>query len=117
MILVDTSVWIDHLKRGNARLRALLQEGEVICHPAVVGELACGNLKNRLVILKLLSALPTAQEASHTEVLHFLESNRLYGLGLSWIDAHLLASALLTDCTIWTLDKALQVAAIKLRLS
>jgi len=117
MILVDMSVWINHLRRGNARLRTLLQEGEVICHPSILGELACGNLRDRSKVLKLLSALPSARETSHAEVLHLLESNRLYGLGLGWIDAHLLASALLTRCPIWTLDKTLHAAATKLRLT
>jgi len=117
MILVDTSVWVDHLRRGNARLQALLEEGEVLCHPFVVGELACGNLRNRSEILGLLIALPAAEEASHKEVLHLLESNRLYGLGLGLVDAHLLASGLLMHCPLWTLDKPLDAAATKLRVT
>jgi predicted nucleic acid-binding protein len=117
MILVDTSVWVDHFRRGNKELVSLLQDDQVVCHPFVIGELSCGNLKNRSEILRLLSSLPTTREVTHSEVLHFLESRRLYGLGLSWIDIHLLASVLLTGCSIWTLDKPLGAVTTKLRLS
>lgn len=117
MILVDTSVWVDHFRRGNKRLVSLLQEEQAVCHPFIIGELACGNLRKRPEILDLLSDLPSAQEANHFEVLHFLDSNRLYGLGLGWIDAHLLASSLLTGCTVWTLDKTLREVSGKLGLS
>jgi hypothetical protein len=117
MILVDTSVWVEHLRRGNKRLASLLYDEQVLCHPFVVGGLACGNLKNRKEILKLLNSLPLVQEADHSEVLHFLNSNRLYGQGIGWIDAHLLASALLTGCSIWTLDKPFLAVAEKLRLA
>ncbi|MFQ5738381.1 MAG: type II toxin-antitoxin system VapC family toxin [Acidobacteriota bacterium] len=107
MILVDTSVWVDHFRRDNARLRELLEEGTVLCHPFVIGELACGTLHERAGILSLLSALPGAQEAEHGEVLGFIESHKLYGKGLGWVDSHLLASALLSHCSLWTLDKSL----------
>ena len=117
MILVDTSVWIDHFRRGNDRLKNLLNENQVLCHPFVIGELACGNLKNRKEILGLLNSLQAVQTAGHSEVLHLLDSHHFYGVGLSWIDAHLLASALLTGCSIWTLDKPLRSAAEKLKLS
>lgn len=117
MILVDTSVWVDHFRRGNKRLVSLLQEEGAVCHPFVIGELACGNLRKRSEILGLLSDLPSPQEANHLEVLYFLDSNRLYGLGLSWIDAHLLASSLLTGCTVWTFDKTLREISGKLGLS
>jgi predicted nucleic acid-binding protein len=117
MILVDTSVWIDHLRRGNERLKTFLVDEQVLCHPFVSGELACGNLKNREEILSLLASLPEARVAEHAEVLHLLDSRRLYGQGLGWIDAHLLASALLSDCVLWTLDRPLRKAAKKLGIS
>lgn len=116
MILVDTSVWIDHLKRGNQRLRSLLQDDQVLCHPFVIGELACGNLHNRSEILHLLEALPGARLADHAEVLHLINSHRLYGQGLGWIDAHLLASAMLTGCELWTLDLRLHALAARVEL-
>ena len=105
MILVDTSVWIQHLRKGSERLKSLLDEEQVFCHPFVVGELACGALHNRQEVLSLLRALPQARVAEHEEVLHLLEGRRLHGRGLGWIDAHLLASALVTGCTLWTFDK------------
>ncbi len=117
MILVDTSVWIDHFRRGNVRLKNLLNENQVLCHPFVIGELACGNLKNRGEILGLLTSLQAAQTAGYSEVLHLLDSHRFYGIGLGWIDAHLLASTLLTGCGLWTLDKPLRSAAGKLKIS
>ena len=117
MILVDTSVWVEHLRKGNARLKGLLYDEQVVCHPMVVGELACGNLGNRREILALLSALPQAHVAHHAEAMHLLESEQLYGRGLGWVDVHLLASAMLTQCSLWTLDKALMQSAISLRVS
>jgi len=117
MILVDTSVWIDHLRSGNERLKDLLKEELVLCHPFVVGELACGNLKNRKEILRLLAVLPEVKVAEHSEVLHILDSHRLSGHGIGWIDAHLLASALLSDCSLWTEDKPFRTAAEKLGVS
>lgn len=117
MILVDTSVWIDHLRLGNDRLRALLFDEEVLCHPYIVGELACGWLEKRDEILSLLTALPEAQVLEHQEVLSFVEARRLYGRGIGWVDAHLLASTLLTRCTLWTLDKPLRRTAADLNVS
>jgi predicted nucleic acid-binding protein len=117
MILVDTSVWIQHLRKGSERLRSLLDEELVFCHPFVVGELACGTLRNRQEVLTLLRALPQARTAEHEEVLHLLEGRRLHGRGLGWIDAHLLASALLTGCTLWTFDKPLSRAATALNIA
>ncbi len=117
MTLVDTSVWVDHFRQGNDRLRSLLQEDEVLCHPFIVGEIACGNVRNRDEIFGLLLALPEARLAEHPEVLHLVDSRRLYGSGLGWIDAHLLASAVLTDCVLWTLDRPLRNAAVKIGLS
>ena len=117
MILVDTSVWIEHLRAGSDRLRTLLFDEQVLCHPFIVGELACGTLRNQQEILGLLSALPEARVAEHDEVLHLVEGRHLYGRGLGWVDAHLLASALLTRCTLWTLDKPLRKAAAAFKIS
>ena len=114
MILADTSVWVEHLRMGSERLRSLLHGEQVLCHPFVVGELACGMLRNRQEILSTLRALPEARVAEPEEVLRFVEARRLYGRGLGWVDASLLASALLTGCTIWTLDKRLRNAAAAL---
>jgi len=116
MILVDTSVWIEHLRSGGKRLGALLHDDQVLCHPFIVGELACGVLQNRREILTLLAALPEAHVAEHHEVLHLLEAKQLYGRGLGWVDAHLLASARLTGCALWTFDKPLRGAAAALKI-
>ena len=113
MILVDTSVWVNHLRTGSPRLAYFLQESLVLTHSVVIGELACGMLKNRSEILALLQALPKAHVADEHEVLHLLESQKLYGVGLGWVDSHLLASAQLTGCELWTTDGALQKAAVK----
>lgn len=110
MILVDTSVWIDHLRRSNEALAGLLSEAYVLIHPFVAGELACGNLKNRTELLRYLSALPSATVASHDEAMHLLEDRKLAGCGIGWVDAHLLASALLSHCSFWTLDERLRRA-------
>jgi len=111
MVIVDTSVWISHLRDGNPGLENLLYEGEVVCHPFIVGELACGNIKNRDEILSLLQSLPMAVSAGYDEMLQFIQCNDLMGKGLGYIDVHLLASAVLTDVTIWTLDKKLKLVS------
>ncbi|HYR92421.1 MAG TPA: type II toxin-antitoxin system VapC family toxin [Terriglobia bacterium] len=111
MTLVDTSVWVHHLRHGNAGLRSLLENGEVLGHPFIVGELACGAIANRNEVLDLLEALPIASIAEHDEVMHFLHEKRLYGRGLGWIDLHLLASASLSKASLWTTDRALRKAA------
>lgn len=116
MILVDTAVWIEHLRSGDDRLRALLFDEQVLCRPYIVGELACGRLENRGEILSMLMALPEAQLLEHGEVLSFVEARRLHGRGIGWVDAHLLASTLLTRCTLWTLDKPLRRAAADLNI-
>lgn len=116
MILDDTSIWIDHLHKGSAELVHLLEAGEVYCHPFIVGELACGSLKNRMEILTLMSALPGARVAEHEEALSLLNNRKLHSKELGWIDVHLLASALLTGCGLWTRDKALRTIAEKLKL-
>lgn len=107
MVLVDTSVWVSHLREGNPRFERLLNDGAVVCHPFIVGELACGNLKNRVEILSLLQALPMSIHAEHDEVMNFIENHRLMGSGLGYIDVHLLAAASLTEIPVWTIDKNL----------
>ena len=107
MVLVDTSVWVSHLRDGNVELANLLNDGRVLCHPLIVGELACGNLKDRAIILSFLQLLPMSIEAEHNEVLSFIEKNRLMGKGMGYVDVHLITSAVLTGVPIWTLDKKL----------
>lgn len=113
-MLVDTSVWVDHLRRGNAKLAERLERTEVWCHPFIIGELACGRLRNGETILSLLQALPRVPTADHDEVLAFIAAHRLMGAGIGWIDAHLLASTKLAGTAIWSLDKRLADAAGKL---
>ncbi len=115
MVLVDTSVWVAHLRDGNIGLETLLNEGRVAGHSFIIGELACGNLKNRFEILSLLHALPIAIHAEHHEVMELVETHSLMGKGLGYIDMHLLASALLTDVPLWTLDWKLDEIASKLK--
>ncbi len=117
MVLADTSIWVSHLARGHARLKALLNKAEVVCHPFIIGELACGNIANRTEILSLLEELPTAVVAEHEEVLRFIELHQLMGSGLGLIDVHLLASALLTRVPLWTADRCLREAAAKLNIA
>jgi predicted nucleic acid-binding protein len=106
-VLVDTSVWVDHFRRGNSRLVELLDAEEVLCHPFVLGELACGNLARRDEVLPLLGALTQTSVAGHDEALSMVESHRLMGRGVGWIDVHLLASTMLAGCSLWTLDRRL----------
>ena len=117
MVLVDTSVWVEHFRRGVPELTKLLAAGSVVCHPFVLGELACGNLKNRREILELLQTLCTCPAAMHEEVLSFIEINHLMGLGLGYIDMHLLASARLSGVLLWTLDRPLATAASRLNVA
>ncbi|MCL4310625.1 MAG: type II toxin-antitoxin system VapC family toxin [Actinobacteria bacterium] len=116
-VLVDTSIWVDHLRRGNDRLVELLDNAYVLCHPFIIGELACGNLKKRDEILLLLTALPGSCRAGHDETMLFLESHKLMGRGLGYVDIHLLASAALTNAPLWTLDNKLNEAAARIGLS
>jgi predicted nucleic acid-binding protein len=117
VVLVDTSVWVAHLRQGAMGLEALLQGGRVVCHPFIVGELACGNLRNRSEILSLLQKLPGAIPAGHEEVMEFIENYGLMGKGLGYIDMHLLAAARLTGAALWTLDKRLHAVAVQLNLA
>jgi predicted nucleic acid-binding protein len=112
MILIDTSVWIDHLHSGEPALVTLLNRSEVLVHPLVIGELACGNLKNRQEVLTLMRTLPIALSASDTEVLLLIENQQLMGRGIGYIDVHLLAAVLLGEGPrLWTKDKRLGAIA------
>lgn len=114
MILVDTSVWIDHLRSGEPSLAAALEGGRVMMHPFVLGELACGNLKNRGEVLKLLGDLPAAPTATDPEALEFIERRALMGRGIGYIDVHLLASiALSGDARLWTRDRRLAATELE----
>lgn len=115
MILVDSSVWVDHFRRPEQRLVHILEAGEVLTHTLIIGELACGNLAARRSTLELLHALPKADEASNGEVLTLIERGRLHGTGLGVVDVHLLASVLLGDAELWTRDQYLAKAATRLR--
>ncbi len=115
MILVDTSIWIEHLRAGHSTLVALLERGQVLAHPWVTGEIALGSLSRREEVLGLLAGLPQAAVATPVEVLTLVELHRLYGLGIGYVDAQLLAATRLTpDAALWTNDKRLAVAAAQL---
>ena len=118
MILVDTSVWVDHLRAGDARLAIALRAGQVATHPFVIGELACGSLKSRETVLSLLRALPAVPIADDDETLFFIEQNALMGRGIGYIDAHLLAAtAIAAPTRLWTRDKRLAAIAAELALA
>ena len=117
MVLIYTSVWVSHLRHGNRQLENLLMDAEVMCHPFIIGELACGNLKNRNEILSLLKSLPQTPAIDSDEFMVFIERNQLMGSGIGFVDVHLLASARLANIPIWTTDKRLKSAATKLDLS
>jgi predicted nucleic acid-binding protein len=117
MVLVDTSVWVDHLQRGNAELTDLLNRGQVLAHPFVIGELALGSLQQRSAVLEAMQNLPACATATETEVFNFINTHALHGIGIGYVDAHLLAATRLTPTAkLWTLDKRLQAAATKLAL-
>ena len=118
MILVDTSVWVDHLQRGNPQLADLLGKSQVLTHPFVLGELALGSLQQRAKVLGALQNLPMAAVASSDEVLAFIGTQALHGMGIGYVDANLLASCRLTpSALLWTLDKRLQAAAQHMHLA
>ena len=118
MILVDTSVWIDHLQKGIPLLSKALESEDVLTHPFIIGELACGEIKARSEMLRLLSALPSSVVANDEEVLSFIERHRLMGRGIGYIDVHLLASVMLTEgAQLWTRDKRLVAIAMELRIA
>lgn len=118
MILVDTSVWIDHLRQNEPVLAEILLQNKVLCHPFVRGELALGNLHQRNKILTALDNLPQAPLVFTEEVNFFIEKHQLFGLGIGYIDAHLLASTrLIGNASLWTRDKRLSIAATKLKIA
>jgi predicted nucleic acid-binding protein len=115
LILVDTSVWFDHLRRGDLRLRRLLENGRVLAHPFVLGEIACGSLSDRAMLLDLLRHLPMASLAEAEEVLAFIDRHRIHGKGVGYVDVHLLAAVALTaGASLWTRDKRLNAIAVGL---
>ncbi len=116
MILVDTSIWVDHLRRGDAQLVGLLEQAKVLLHPFVLGEIACGSLADRVPLLDLLQDLPAAPVAEQEELLEFIECHALHGKGVGYVDVHLLAAVALSGgggggAKLWTRDKRLGVAA------
>ncbi len=117
MVITDTSIWVTHLRQGSLQLEKLLIDAEVMCHPFIIGELACGNLKNRNEIISLLQSLPMAPTIEFDEFIFFVERNRLMGIGIGFVDVHLLASAQLIGIPLWTADKRLKSAATKLDLA
>jgi len=117
MVLVDTSVWIDYLRDGDRHLEKLLFDGDVVCHTHIIGELACGNLKNREEIILLLQSLPVTPVVEFQEYLYFIEQHQLNGKGIGFVDIHLLASAKLGQVQLWTADKRLKAAAANLDLN
>jgi predicted nucleic acid-binding protein len=117
VVIVDTSIWVTHLRRGSRHLEELLLDGQVVCHPFVIGELACGNIKNRDEVLSLLQSLPAAPIVTLNELLFFMERNELMGMGIGFVDAHLLASAQLSRALLWTSDRNLRLAAISLEVA
>jgi predicted nucleic acid-binding protein len=117
VILVDTSVWADHIDRGVAALASLLETGQVLTHPFVIGELAVGNLRRREPVLRNLHSLPRAVVATDAETLLSIEQFRLYGAGIGYVDAHLLASTRISPgASLWTFDRRLHDAAIRLEV-
>ncbi len=117
MVLVDTSVWINHLRDGDRHLEKLLFDGDVVCHTHIIVELACGNLKNRIEIISLLQSLPVTPIIEFQEYLYFIDQNQLSGKGIGFVDIHLLASAKLGQVPLWTADKRLKTAAANLDLN
>jgi predicted nucleic acid-binding protein len=116
MVLVDTSIWVDHFRHNDEVLVDLLNDFKVVLHPFIIGELSCGNLKNRKQVLSLLYALPSVKEITDSEYMLFIEQNKLYGSGIGFVDIHLLASALISNVTLYTRDKSLYSIAYKLKL-
>jgi hypothetical protein len=116
MILVDTSVWVDHLYRGVPAMASLLDDETVLMHPFVIGELACGDIRSRREVLHLLATLPAAPVATDGEAMAMIERHKLMGRGLGYVDVHLLASVVLCGCRIWSRDKQLAAAAAELKV-
>ena len=118
MILVDTSIWVDHLRDGDSALVRVLEHGQALAHPWVTGELALGRLRDRAGVLQLLDQLPQAVVATAAELLAFIAHDKLFGVGIGYVDAQLLASARLTeDAQLWTRDRRLRAVAERLGLA
>lgn len=118
MILADTSIWIDHLRGGDAVMTVQLERGSIAMHPFVLGEIALGSLKSRAELLQLLEALPGTLVASDAEVMHMVDERALFGRGLGWVDVHLLAATLLTPgLRLWTRDRRLHAVAEEIGLA
>ena len=117
MILVDSSIWVSHLRQSSRQLEKLLMNAEVMCHSFIIGELACGNLKNRNEIISLLQSLPMAPTVEFDEFLFFIDRNHMMGKGVGFVDVHLLASAQLAGVLLWTADKKLKSSADQLELA
>ena len=117
MILVDSSIWVSHLRQSSRQLEKLLMNAEVMCHSFIIGELACGNLKNRNEIISLLQSLPMAPTVEFDEFLFFIDRNHMMGKGVGFVDVHLLASAQLAGVLLWTADKKLKSSADQLELT
>jgi predicted nucleic acid-binding protein len=116
MILVDTSIWVSHLRHSNSRLQKLLNEGRVVSHPFIIGELACGNISNRTEIISLMQSLPMLDVVEHEELLLFIKRNKMMGTGLGLVDIYLMAAALLAGIPLWTQDKKLRRACSRLNI-
>ena len=117
MVIVDTSIWIDHLRKSNLGLEKLLLDEKVASHPFIIGELACSNLKNRNEFLSLIQTLPMAPTINLDEFLYFIRQNELTGRGIGFIDVHLLASARLSEMPLWTSDKRLKSVSMELNIA
>ncbi len=117
-VLVDTSVWVEFIRFGNAQLSELLRDGHVLMHDMVIGEIACGSAPNRNERLAVMNGLPKVAMAEHSEVLAFIDRHQLFGCGVGYVDNHLLAAAVLHgDCSLWSRDKRLSAAAESLGLA
>ncbi len=112
MILADTSVWVDHFRRRNPLFQQLILAGQILTHPFVIGEIACGNLPSRAQTLSDLQLLPQCTVAGEQDVLALIDQRRLWGRGIGWVDAHLLASALVSGCRLWSIDQRLHSTAV-----
>jgi predicted nucleic acid-binding protein len=117
MILADTSVWIDYFREDLPELGERLRRGEVVMHPFIVGELACGNFSKREETLELLQQLRSVTVAEHDEVMTFIRAQKLFGRGVGYVDVHLLAAATVESCRLWTLDKRLNAVATKMGIA
>jgi predicted nucleic acid-binding protein len=115
-VLVDTSVWVKHLREGEKNLAQLLEQGLVACHPFIIGELACGGIQNRHEIMSLLNDLPSTDTLDHDDIMEFIEYRKMMNKGIGYIDVHLLASALISETPLWTFDKALNKVANQLSI-